>query len=352
MPSPYTPAPQHLLQSPSLGSTFLFNNICKVNCIKFPGRRLISLPKLSLSTANPAFPEGLSHLIDKKEIGLVENYSGLPIKKEKPETNRLQVENFVDVIRALPCKERNDILNGFTKDDQNWNISDLNDFLMAFLVANEPNLALKLYYDISSHGLAPDSCTFSIIIRCHCKINDADEAKRVLDRMQENGLNPNVATLTTLINSFCKRGKLQKAFEVLEVMERIGCRPTVQIYNCLLKGLCYVGRVEEAYELLEDIKKSSLEPDIYSYTAVMDGFCKVGRSDEAMELLNEALEMGLTPSAVTFNTLFEGYSKEGRPLKGIGVLKKMKQRNCMPDYISYSTLLHGLLIWRKIGQHC
>ncbi|XP_065853243.1 pentatricopeptide repeat-containing protein At1g62670, mitochondrial-like [Euphorbia lathyris] len=292
------------------------------------------LPNLSLPTGKPS-RKTLSSRKDASELELphlVQKY-----KEEITSTSRLQVENLEDAaITTSPFIDRI------------GSISEFNDILTALLVANESTLALKLYSDISKHGLSPDSWTFSVILRCHCDKNDVDEAKRVLDNMLHNGLNPNVATFTTLIHAFCKKGKLQKAFQVLESMNTNGCQPSVQTYNCLLKGLCYVGRVEEAFELLQDIKKSAIEPDIYTYTAMMDGFCKVGRSDEAMELLNEAIQTGLKPSVVTFNTLFHGYSKQGRPLEGISVLNKMKQGYCMPDYISYSTLIRGLLIWNKI----
>ncbi|KAH7514755.1 hypothetical protein FEM48_Zijuj11G0124200 [Ziziphus jujuba var. spinosa] len=261
--------------------------------------------------------------------------------------NRLQVTNLVDRIKALPTKERSEIIAKVEQVSNSLTICEFNDLLMAFVVAEEPDLALKFFANISSYGLVPDSQTLSIIIRCYCKNNNLDEAQRVLDGMVENGLNPNFATITIFINYLCKKGRLQRALKVLEVMGRIGYKPTVQIYNCLLKGLCYVGRVEEAVDVLLEIKKGEVKPDIYTYTAVMDGLCKVGRSDEAMELLVEALELGLKPDVVTFNTLFTGYSREGRPLEGIGVLKQMKEGDCRPDYISYKTLLHGLLKWEK-----
>lgn len=279
--------------------------------------------------------------------------NGVSIKEEPNSTEfdrrntRLRVQNFVDRIRAFPSSERIQIIHVFERERAFQNLSDFNDVLLALFMADEPDIALNLFCNVSSYGMLPDSLTFSVVIKCHCKKNNPDEAKRVLEHMVEIGVLPSVAMFTVLINSFCKRGKVQKAIEVLESMTQMGCKANIQTYNCLLKGLCYVGRVEDAYEFLMKIKKSSVKPDLYSYTAVMDGFCKVGRSDEAMELLNEALEMEMAPSVVTFNTLFTGYCKEGRPLEGIRLLKNMRERNCMPDYISYTTLLYGLLKWGK-----
>ena len=351
MSSPY-PAPFTLLQSPVpvqstlFNTPFFFSNIYRSHYRKTRHGKLVVLTTLSLSSTNPNPPVHGNYLVDKVEA--------LPIKQAEKNlgidkrTSRFHVQELADRIRELPSKERTEFLSSYVKDGGFSTISGANDVLMALFIAEDPDFALKLFSDLSSYELEPDSWTFSIVLRCHCKKNQLDEAKRVLDHMVEEGFHPDVVTITILINALCKRGRMQSAFEVFDFMGTIGCKPTVQTYNCLLKGLCYVGRVEAAFELLLKIKKDSMKPDVYTYTAVMDGFCKVGRSDEAMELLDEAVEMGLTPSVVTYNTLFQGYCKEGRPLKGIVVLKQMKQGNCRPDCISYSTLLHGLLKWGKI----
>ncbi|XP_058209339.1 pentatricopeptide repeat-containing protein At1g64583, mitochondrial-like [Rhododendron vialii] len=273
------------------------------------------------------------------------------VSQDSRTSSKLQVQNLVKRITALPTSHKSRIIDTFQSDGGFNTISDFNDLLMAFVEADELEIALKLMSsDISSsHGLFPNSWTYSIMIKLHCKKNHLSEAKRVLDHMLENGFQPNAATFTDLISAFCRGGRVGKALEVIGIMRGIGIELTIRTYNCLLKGLCYVGKVEKAYELLMNIKKSSKKkPDIYTYTVVMDGFCKVGRSDEAYELLVEALEVSLTPNVVTYNTLFNGYWKEGRPLEGMNVLKQMKDRGCVPDYISYNTLLFGLLKWAEI----
>uniref|UniRef100_A0A803QDU7 FAD-binding PCMH-type domain-containing protein n=1 Tax=Cannabis sativa TaxID=3483 RepID=A0A803QDU7_CANSA len=289
-----------------------------------------------ISTESIAFPH-------RKEIPIKESHDFY----EKP-TTQLSLKPLVDEIKGLPFKEKHQIITVQKLNGDLGTIFEFNELLLALVVAEEPYLALKLFDEMSSYGLEPDSWTFSVIIRCYCENNDFDEAESVLRYMLDNGFVPNFSAVNILMNSLCKKGKLQRAFGVLDLMGGIGFKPTVQIYNCLLKGLCYVGRVEEAFDMLMRMKKDSIVGvDMYSYTAVMGGFCKVGRSDEAMELLNEALEMSLSPNVVTFNTLFNGFCVEGRPLEGIKILKMMKERDCQPDYISYSTLLHGLLKWRK-----
>ncbi|KAB1224637.1 hypothetical protein CJ030_MR2G016981 [Morella rubra] len=353
------PAPSSLhqspVQSPLLNCPLFFPNRYRSHCKKTTRGKLVVFATLSLSSTNP------TENADICSIDFINRRDGA-VRREVPHlinengnqvvdgiTSRFQVQDLVSTIRALPSKEKTEFLSKCLEDREIRSLSAFNRLLMALFIADEPDVSSKLFYSMASYGFEPDSWTFSIVSRCHCKTNNLDEARRVLDYMvEEKGFQPDVETITMLINGFCRKGGLQRAFEVFDFMSKISCKPTIQTYNCLLKGLCYVGRVEEAFDMLIKIKEENLKPDVYTYTAVMDGFCKVGRSDEAMELLNEAVEMGLTPSVVSYNTLFHGYCKEGRPLKCIGILRQMKQRNCMPDYIGYSTLLHGFLKWGKI----
>lgn len=281
----------------------------------------------------------------------IESTDKVPILETSEETEikkNGEFQEFVDKIRVLSRKEIDELVK---KVLIFGDVVEFNDMLMALVVANEHQLAVKLFSNlICDHENVADSGTWSIMIRCYAKMNEPDVAQRLLSEMLELGYKPSVGTFTVLINSFCRRGKLSKAFNVLDVMRGIGVKPSVQTYNCIIKGLCYVGKVESAYELLVKIKESSEKPDIYSYTAVMDGFCKVGRSDEAMEFLNEAISIGLKPSVVTYNTLLNGYVKEGKPMEGVKLLNQMQEKNYQPDYISYITLLHGLLKWGKVHE--
>ncbi|XP_045797471.1 pentatricopeptide repeat-containing protein At5g64320, mitochondrial-like [Trifolium pratense] len=270
----------------------------------------------------------------------------------KDKTTTFPIKNLVQNITSLSSsKTKIEMLQILEKNASEFQtISDFNNLLMALWIAQKSELCATMFTKLSSFHLVPDSCTYSIMIRCHCQKNEVEEAKRVLFTVLENGFVPDSTTITVLINSLCKRGKVKKAMEVFEFMERKGLKISVQQHNCLLKGLSYVGKIEEALEILMNMKKTNFGVDVYSYTAVMNGLCKVGRSDDAMDLLNEVVEIGLIPNVVTFNILIQGYSIEGRPMEGVGVLKMMKKYECVPDYISYNTVLHGLLKWNEIDE--
>ncbi|CAN6575979.1 unnamed protein product [Malus baccata var. baccata] len=323
-PPPPPPSPPHLVAKKRRGSGFnkVLKKMIKPILRRMSGKKkdfpipeakdprtqysgkLLFLAAPSSSATNPT----TTHQKPSKDYILQSEFEN-PNLGFDDAASRLQVQNFIDGIKAL-------------KDGCFQTVSEFNSLLMALVIAEEPDIALSLFDEISSaHWLVPDSVTFSFLLRCYCGEYDLDGARGGLIHTVENGFYPDPATFTVLVNSLCKRGKLRG----------VGLKPTIQIYNCLLKGLCYVGRVEVAYDILMRIKKKLM-----------------GRSDEAMELLDEAMEIGLIPDVVSFNALFHGYCKEGRPMEGLNVSKKMKEMNCIPDCITHSSLLHGLLKWRKI----
>ncbi|XP_061349838.1 pentatricopeptide repeat-containing protein At5g64320, mitochondrial-like [Gastrolobium bilobum] len=321
-------------------NTSLFTNFATKsnndNNINIRPSKLTGLRTLSFSSINPS----------DEQVSIKKTTNDLNFKDK---TTRFRVKGLVNRIKALSSSNRKtEMLQNLEKDAEFQTISDFNHLLMALVIAQEPDVCLRIFKKLPSFQLVPDCCTYSIMIRCYCEKNDMDEAKRALDTILEKGFLPNDATITVLINSLCKRGRVKKALEVFELMGTMGCKPSVKAQNCLMKGLCYVGKVEEALEMLMGMKETLLEPDVYSYNAVMDGLCKVGRSDEAMELLNEAVGMGLIPNVVTFNTLIQGYSREGRSMEGVAVLNLMKKHECVPDCITYNTVLHGLLKWNEV----
>ncbi|CAN6715390.1 unnamed protein product [Malus baccata var. baccata] len=285
-PPPPPPSPPHLVAKKRRGSGFnkVLKKMIKPILRRMSGKKDFPIPEAkdprtqysgkllflaapSSSATNPT----TTHQKPSKDYILQSEFEN-PNLGFDDAASRLQVQNFIDGIKAL-------------KDGCFQTVSEFNSLLMALVIAEEPDIALSLFDEISSaHWLVPDSVTFSFLLRGG------------LIHMVENGFYPDPATFTVLVNSLCKRVK----------------------------------------------------PDIYTFSAVMDGFCKVGRSDEAMELLDEAMEIGLIPDVVSLNALFHGYCKEGRPMEGLNVSKKMKEMNCIPDCITYSSLLHGLLKWRKI----
>ncbi|KAJ6765399.1 TETRATRICOPEPTIDE REPEAT (TPR)-LIKE SUPERFAMILY PROTEIN-RELATED [Salix purpurea] len=409
LPSPCSPLSEFLL-SPSLSNHAVFlNNTRKLSCHKFSGLKLVFIPAASLPTTKSYPPETTvlqSPILGKKEQRLYpkegEELKGLPMKEEEQESldfdekdSKFQVSDLLDAVKALPCKERVDhIVRVLDKEIGVLSISDFNDALMALVTANESDLVLKLYSGLTCYSLEPNSWTFTIMVRCHCKKKDPSEAKRVLDQMMLKGFNPNVATLTTLINSFCKIGQLQNAFQVFEegrplkgfgvlkLMKQKKCMPDYISYSTLLHGLLLWGKVlaglrifkemegngleaddklmnslvrglcrksmkeidlvEVAYQMFEKMKKRGFVIEHSTYALAIQALCVANKVDDAFINFLQMVRLGYIPRLIAINNVIRALCLGGKVDEAFYVLVLMYENSKIPSRMSYDLVIHEL----------
>ncbi|KAH8484717.1 hypothetical protein H0E87_026465 [Populus deltoides] len=393
LPSPRSPLSE-FLPSPSLSNhPVFFNNTRKLCCHKFFSLKLVFIPAASLSTTKSYPTETTvlhSPILGNEEQRLYpkegEEHKGLPMKEEEQESldfdekaSKFQVLDLLNAVKALPCKERVDyIVRVLDKEIGFFNISDFNDVLMALVTANDSDLVLKLYSGLSCYSLEPNSWTFSIMVRCHCKKKDPGEAKRVLDQMMQKGFNPNVATLTILINSFCKMGQLQNAFQVFErkcmpdyisystllhglllwgkvlaglrifnEMEGSGLEADERLMNSLVRGLCRKSikendLVEVAYEVFEKMKKRGFVIEQSTYALVIQALWVAKKVDDAFINLHQMVRLGYIPRLITINNVIRALCVGGKVDEAFYVLVLMYENSKIPSRMSYDLLIHEL----------
>ncbi|KAM6574012.1 hypothetical protein CsatA_022339 [Cannabis sativa] len=287
------------------------------------------------------------------------NITEIPIKEshdfyEKP-TTQLSLKPLVDEIKGLPFKEKHQIITVQKLNGDLGTIFEFNELLLALVVAEEPYLALKLFDEMSSYGLEPDSWTFSVIIRCYCENNDFDEAESVLRYMLDNGFVPNFSAVNILMNSLCKKGKLQRAFGVLDLMGGIGFKPTIglnvdkKMMNSLLRGLCRRfcrGRKEDlfrdAYQFFEKMKNDGNVFESSTYDLVIQTLCIGKKIDEASVSLQTMIRMGFSPQIITLNGVIQALCVEGKANEALFVLVLLNEGGIVPSRGSYNLLIDGL----------
>ena len=71
-------------------------------------------------------------------------------------------------------------------------------------------------------GCMPLLFTYNSSIRCLCQKGLFEDAKYLLDLMQDRGVVPNQATYLIMVNEHCKRGDLVSAFNILDQMDERG----------------------------------------------------------------------------------------------------------------------------------
>ncbi|XP_024169455.1 pentatricopeptide repeat-containing protein At5g65560 [Rosa chinensis] len=116
--------------------------------------------------------------------------------------------------------------------------------ILAYANAGKTKAAHKVYQQMIATGVAPTSCTYTILIMAlatdsSSDAGQGDEAKKCLLEMMDKGMRPNAATYTAVIESFAKQedeASEEECKEFVEVMVGKGFVPNSKAMREVLKG--------------------------------------------------------------------------------------------------------------------
>ncbi|ESQ38916.1 hypothetical protein EUTSA_v10001849mg, partial [Eutrema salsugineum] len=139
----------------------------------------------------------------------------------------------------------------------------------------EVELARELLLYAKNHlGLHPNTCTFNILVKHHCKNGDVDSAFRVVEEMKRSEISyPNLITYSTLMECLFAHSRSKKAMALFEDMiSKEGISPDPMTFNVMINGVCRARQVQKAKMIIEFMKKNGCNLNMFNYSALMNGF--------------------------------------------------------------------------------
>lgn len=231
-------------------------------------------------------------------------------------------------------------------------------------------------------AIRPNSVTLNTVILALAKKGDAEEAEKLLNRMEEmyqNGhtdCGPNTITFNSCIHAFAKAKQPEKAEEILRRMmlqSRQGDEPRDDIkadtiaFNTVLHAWAISrrhGGAQRSQQLLNHMEKlyhagnNDVKPDVFSYTTVISAWAVDERDknavDRAVELLHrmeQSCAVGdedMCPNTVAYTTVINALArsrKGGRALQAHDILIDIETQYMngndyvKPDLICYSSVI-------------
>eukprot|EP00536_Pseudo-nitzschia_multiseries_P001959 jgi/Psemu1/235202/estExt_Genewise1.C_260079 len=154
----------------------------------------------------------------------------------------------------------------------------------------------------------------SLVLLCHAKSNDAENAKRDLEMMINSGL-----------------------------------KPSEELYSAVLHTMAVTGRYAEMEELFQSMKRASgnqTKPEVSSYDAIMLARIRAGSWDEAIAVFEQMKAEDVTPSARTIQGLLVATNQKGGRPAVTSALESLLQCDAQFDEMAFSiatkTLFEGL----------
>lgn len=221
-----------------------------------------------------------------------------------------------------------------------------NSVLSILLRRGRTNMAKDVYDEmLGTYGVAPNTCTYNILIRGFCKNSMVDEGFHFFKEMMSFNCDPDVITYNTLVDGLCRAGKVGIAHNLVNGMSKKGkgLNPDVVTYTTLIRGYCMKGEVDEALVILEEMTRGGLQPNIITYNTLIKGLCEARKLDKMKDVLERMKGDGsVFPDTCTFNTLINSHCRAGNLDEALKVFESMKKFQVAADSASYSVLIRGL----------
>ncbi|KAL4585733.1 hypothetical protein LXL04_010357 [Taraxacum kok-saghyz] len=230
--------------------------------------------------------------------------------------------------------------------------------------------AVSLFKIMQEVGVAPDSYTYSCILKSlaalgnensgeivhgyvlkskvglditvvnsmiafYFKRGNTDNAHKLFDHLPER----DVITWNTMISGYVANSLPQKGFSVFS--EMLGSHVSVDLTTmvtvlvaCSSMGALTLGQTVHAYGV-----KTTFNKKTKFNNTLLDMYSKCGDMDAALQVFKNMKES--EKSVVSWTSLIAGYTRKGQSNKAIELFLHMKTKGVKPDTFTITTILHA-----------
>ncbi|KAH7055902.1 hypothetical protein B0J12DRAFT_656126 [Macrophomina phaseolina] len=193
-----------------------------------------------------------------------------------------------------------------------------------------------------SFGIAPDVFTFNALISLSLKRDNAPEAMKLLQQMEEAQVQPDIATFTIILNSIFRNPSTaalsqeeqnEKVMDVLQNLEAKGIQANAHVYSTLIDGLLKRHDNQQAAKAVLNhmvAKKIAIPPHIY--TILMTYYFQREDFDSIEALWTQIQSSGTVVDMVFYDRMIERYAAIGDTGKMTTFLTRMSKEGLTPGW--------------------
>jgi len=142
-----------------------------------------------------------------------------------------------------------------------------------------------VFQEMQSHGQAPDSMTYLVLIRVYSESTCYSKAEEAIQNMLSSGITPSCPHFSHLIFAFLKEGQIDEAQRICSQMQEIGVAADLACCRAMMRAYLEYGLVGEGISLFETTH-GSLKPDSFILSAAFHLYEHSGRKSEAGDVLD------------------------------------------------------------------
>ncbi|KAK9085445.1 hypothetical protein Sjap_025856 [Stephania japonica] len=167
-----------------------------------------------------------------------------------------------------------------------------------------------------------------------------------------SGYRPDVGTCNYLVECLCKVDELDEAGRVLGEMGRVGCDPDSESYGLVVGGMCGARRAGEAVRLVREMVGAGVVPRQGTAARVVAAMRADGDVGRAVEVVDGLEREGIRVGFEGYEGLVEGCVEMGEFVLGSRVLGEMVERGFVPYVRVRQRLVEGLVGVGEVELAC
>lgn len=173
----------------------------------------------------------------------------------------------------------------------------------------DPEMGLRLYYEMRRAGLAPDQYTFASIFRACATLSTLEHGKQVHCTFLKSQLSENVVVNSALMDMYFKCSSPYEGHLVFDKsLER-----NVITWTGLISGYGYNGRVEEVLRSFHRMINEGFRPNYVTFLAVLSACVHGGLVEEGRKYFSlMTRDYGIRPIGKHYAAIVDLLGRAGR----------------------------------------
>ncbi|TXG53481.1 hypothetical protein EZV62_022650 [Acer yangbiense] len=202
----------------------------------------------------------------------------------------------------------------------------------------EPEEALFLFRQLRRQNLAPDWCTYSIVLKACAGLMTGQNALAVHSQVIRDGFEEDTVISNALIHAYSRCGLIVLSRQVFDGMVS---RDLVS-WNSILKAYALHGQAKEALQLFS---KMNVEPDSATFVALLSACSHAGLVEEGSKIFHSMSEdHDVVRQVDHYACMVDILGRGGRVVEAEKLISEMPME---PDSVIWSALLGSC---RKHGE--
>ncbi|KDO45471.1 hypothetical protein CISIN_1g043490mg, partial [Citrus sinensis] len=198
--------------------------------------------------------------------------------------------------------------------------------------------ALFLFRQLQREGMAPDWCTFSIVLKACAGLVTERHASAVHSLIAKYGFEDDTVIANALIHAYARCGSISLSKQVFDKMTY----HDLVSWNSILKAYALHGQAKEALQLFSNM---NVQPDSATFVSLLSACSHAGLVQEGNKVFHSMLENhGVVPQLDHYACMVDLLGRVGRILEAEKLIREMPME---PDSVIWSVLLGSC---RKHGE--